>query len=204
MASSFIESIKRRISCDCEGLPCLTEYGSYVCPFCGVENLNFIWVDKYTPSAPLHQNTYTRLKRFRKYLCRAAMHQSAVSIPDATWKYLFEGAPYTGPPAIVRRLKRARGMGLKKCYDCLPLLTKVLCPQIDVPVLSEHDRARGLLEFRKLEKAYREGEAFVSYLFVLEYILVLIGRRDILPYINKIQCLKRRRAYTLRLNRIYR
>ena len=61
--------------------------------------------------------------------------------------------------------------------------------------------ARGI---RKLEKAYRDGEAFVSYLFVLEYILVLIGRRDILPYINKIQCLKRRRAYTLRLNRIYR
>ena len=127
MASSFIDSIKRRINCDCNGLPVVTEYGSYVCPFC---NLNFIWVDQYTPSAPLHQNTYTRLKRFRKYLSRAAMHQSAVSIPDATWKYLFEGAPYTSPRAIVRRLKRARGMGLKKCYDCLPLLTHHLCPDV--------------------------------------------------------------------------
>ena len=186
-----------------------TGFGLNFCVMCGLgvrgsicnttNNIPYCSSDRTLP-----KQSYTRLKRFRKYLCRAAMHQSAVSIPDATWKYLFEGAPYTGPPAIVRRLKRARGMGLKKCYDCLPLLTKVLCPQIDVPVLSEHDRARGLLEFRKLEKAYREGEAFVSYLFVLEYILVLIGRRDILPYINKIQCLKRRRAYTLRLNRIYR
>ena len=132
------------------------------------------------------------------------MHQSAVSIPDKTWKYLFDAAPYTCPRAIVRRLKQARGMNMKKCYDCLPLLTKTLCPDVTVPMLSEHDRSRALLEFRKLDKAYVDGEPFVSYLFVLEYILVLIGRGDVLPFINKIQCRKRRRAYMTRLNKIYR
>ena len=185
-------------------MPVVTEYGSYVCATCGVENMTFMWVDQYTPSAPLQQNTYTRVKRFRKYLQRAAMHQSAVSIPDKTWKYLFDAAPYTCPRAIVRRLKQARGMNMKKCYDCLPLLTKTLCPDVTVPMLSEHDRSRALLEFRKLDKAYVDGEPFVSYLFVLEYILVLIGRGDVLPFINKIQCRKRRRAYMTRLNKIYR
>ena len=204
MTTSFIDSIRRGIGCGCAAMPLITEYGSYVCPNCAVENMTFMWVDQYTPSAPLQQNTYTRLKRFRKYLQRAAMHQSAVSIPDQTWKYLLDAAPYTSPRAIVRRLKKARGMNMKKCYDCLPLLTKVLCPNITVPQLSEHNRARALLEFRKLDRAYLKGEPFVSYLFVLEYILVLIGRRDVLPYINKIQCTKRRRAYITRLDRIYR
>ena len=204
MTTSFIDSIKRGINCDCPSLPVVTSYGSYVCPQCGVENVTFMWVDQYTPSSPLQQNTYTRTKRFRKYLQRAAMHQSAVSIPDKTWKYLFEADPYRDPREIVRRLKKARGMNMKKCYDCLPLLTKVLCPSITVPLLTEHDRARALLEFRKLDQAYRNGEAFVSYLFVLEFILVLIGREDVLPFINKIQCQKRRRAYMTRLNRIYR
>lgn len=203
MALSFVESVKRGL-CDCKGLPVLTEYGSYVCPYCGVENMSFIWVNQYAPSAPLHQNTYTRTKRFRKYLQRAAMHQSAVSVPDKTWKYLLERCPYRNPGSIVRTLKKARGLKMKKCYDCLPLLTQVLCPHITVPHLTEFEKSRALLEFRKLDYAYSKGEAFVSYLFVLEFILVLIGRSDVLPYINKIQCTKRRRAYTIRLNRIYR
>ena len=47
------------------------------------------------------------------------------------------------------------------------------------------------------------GEQFVSYLFALEYILQLIGRSDMLPYINKISCRKRRHAYRYRLDRIF-
>lgn len=200
---SFIEFTKRGIDCKCGTIPVLTDHGSYVCCSCGVENVGYIWVDQYAPMAPLNQNTYTRMKRFKKYLQRAAMNQSAGSIPDKTWKYLFEKTSYAGPKAIVRRLKDARGMSMKKCYDCLPLLTKVLCPHVNVPLLNTRDRSRAMLEFGKLENAYRNGESFVSYLFVLEYILVLIGRSDLLPFINKIQCVKRRRAYTIRLNKIY-
>ena len=109
MTTSFVASIKRGIDCKCSGMPVITEYGSYVCPTCGVENVSFIVVDSYTPSTPLRQNTYTRMKRFRKYLQRAAMHQSAVSVPDQTWKYLLDRGPYRSPACIVRQLKKARG-----------------------------------------------------------------------------------------------
>ena len=34
--------------------------------------------------------TYTRAKRFKKYLQRACMHQSINSVPDATWKHLLD------------------------------------------------------------------------------------------------------------------
>ena len=76
-----------------------TGYGTLVCTRCGQEN--FTWIlsaqSSYSPyCVPLHsQATYTRLKRFRKYLQRASMQQSASTIPADTWDYLLAGAPYS-------------------------------------------------------------------------------------------------------------
>ena len=185
----------------------LTEYGTLVCTRCGVEN--FSWVLSFQSSyssycVPLHsQATYTRVKRFRKYLQRASMQQSASTIPACTWEYLFEGCPYTRPASIVRRLKKAPKHIRKKCYDSLPLLVKVLCPHITVPRLTEADKFRAMSAFRTLDDAYQNGEAFVSYLYALEYILNRIGRGDVVPFLNKICCRKRRAAYHARLNKIF-
>ena len=188
-----------------------TGYGTLVCTRCGVEN--FTWIlsarSSNSPySVPLHsQATYTRLKRFRKYLQRASMQQSATTIPADTWDYLLAGCAgsktYRSPGNIVRRLKKAPKHIRKKCYDSLPLLVKMLCPHIDVPRLTESDKLNALTAFRKLDSAYNQGEPFVSYLFALEYILRLIGRADMLPFINKICCRKRRDAYRRRLNKIF-
>ena len=131
------------------------------------------------------------------------MSQSASTIPKATWDYLQKGAPYKGAANIVRRLKKAPKSVPKKCYDSLPLLVNLLCPHIQVPVLSEFDKMQALILFKKLDDAYCRGEPFISYLFALEYILIEIGRRDVVPYINKISCRKRRAQYHLRLNRVF-
>ena len=184
-----------------------TEYGTLVCTRCGIEN--FTWIlsaqSSYSPyCVPLHsQATYTRLKRFRKYLQRASMQQSACTIPPTTWDYLLAGGPYRSPRNIVRRLKKAPKQIRKKCYDSLPLLVKMLCPHIRVPRLTESDKLNALTAFRKLDAAYKQGEPFVSYLFALEYILKLIGRAEVLPFINKICCRKRRDAYRRRLDIIF-
>jgi hypothetical protein len=178
-----------------------------VCVYCGVEEFDFLnavsgrQLPYCVPLVP--PMSYTRVKRFRKYLQRASMQQSANSVPESTWCYLFEGAPYSGPDAIVRRLKRAPKHIRKKCYDSLPLLTKTLCPRVQVPMLSEKDKVRALAAFRTLDDAYNKGEPFVSYLFALEFILERIGRCDVLPFLNKIQCKKRRSAYRQRLQKIY-
>ena len=74
---------------------------------------------------------------------------------------------------------------------------------MDVPTLSEMDKAKALTAFRILDDAYNKGEPFVSYLFALEFILIRIGRDDMLPFLNKIQCKKRRLAYRKRLQKIY-
>ena len=185
-----------------------TEYGSQVCTSCGVENFKSILTSSASTQAycvPLCSTaTYTRLKRFKKYLNRSTMSQSQNSIPPVTWDYLLAGSPYSSPQAIVRRLKKAPKSVRKKCYDSLPLLVHHLCPKYKVPRLNEIEKMLAVRAFLVLERAYQEGEQFVSYLYALEYILQLIGRADMLPCINKISCKKRRSAYKLRLNRIFR
>ena len=177
-----------------------------VCVQCGTEDFTVLL---NTDSAlvpynvPLHTPaTYTRVKRFRKYLNRAAMRQSANTVPSATWEYLLPAAPYTSPCAIVRRLKAGTGIG-KKCYDSLPFLVQHMCPHLSVPHLPLHDQEQAMRVFTVLDSAYEKGEPFVSYLFVLEYILEKIGRADMIPFIHKIRCRRRRAAYRVRLDRVF-
>lgn len=196
------------LQCDaCKDNMVVTEYGTKVCRCCGVESFDSILSQDlcvHNYAVPIHTtSTYTRLKRFKKYLNRATMNQSQTSVPEATWDYLLQKAPYKGPSQIVKRLKKAPKSIKKKCYDCLPFLSHTLCPHLSVPTLSEFEKRRALQLFLILDRAYQSGEAFVSYLFALEYILCILNRRDILPFLNKISCSKRRCAYTRRLNRIF-
>ena len=177
-----------------------------VCVQCGVEDFTVLlnMDTAYVPyNVPLYTCAhYTRVKRFRKYLNRAAMQQSANTVPNATWEYLLPAAPYASPEAIVRRLKAGTGIG-KKCYDSLPFLVQHMCPHLQVPHLPLQDQERAMRVFQVLDRAYDAGERFVSYLFVLEYILEKIGRGDMLPFINKISCRKRRAAYRVRLDNVF-
>ena len=198
-----------RKSCPCGSDPNAiipTEYSTLVCSSCGVEDFTAVLAHEnayHHYCVPLHTPaTYTRVKRFKKYLQRASRTQSASTIPQQTWDYLLEHAPYRSPGAIIRRLKKARHIR-KKCYDSLPFLTQMLCPNIEVPHLSELDKANAVRCFQKLDNAYGNGEPFVSYLYALEYILELVGRQDVLPFINKISCRKRRARYRIRLRRIF-
>ena len=147
------------------------------------------------------QQSYTRLKRFKKYLCRAMRQQSSCTIPKDTWAYLSERGPYRDAKHVQWTLKRARCLK-RKCYDSLPFLTHALCPHINVPTLTEWEKTQALEHFKKVDRAFREGP-FVSYLFCLEYILKKLGREDMVEYINRIQCTKRRVAYKERLDRIF-
>ena len=83
------------------------------------------------------------------------------------------------------------------------MLVNTLCPGVAVPELQESDKYQAVSRFRALDDAYNQGEPFVSYLFALEYILELIGKSVLLPFINKIQCRKRRAAYRWRLDKIF-
>ena len=182
-----------------------TDYHTLVCTNCGTEHPGYLTTCENNgayQSVLVPTQTYTRLKRFRKYLARAGKSQCASSVPKETWEYLLANGPYSRPGAIVRALKKAGKKLKKKCYDSLPFL----CEQVagmQVPSLNELDKFRAEAAFKILDCAYSRGEPFVSYLYAIEYILIHIGRADILPFINKIQCTKRRYRYKIRMDRIY-
>ena len=47
------------------------------------------------------------------------------------------------------------------------------------------------------------GLPMISYLYCLEYILVQLGRRDMVSFVNRIKCEKRRQHYKERLDKIF-
>jgi hypothetical protein len=178
-------------------------YGTLVCMCCGIEKTGGPLADpSYTYPRGYEitirrKQPYTRAKRFRKYLTRACMSQGLSSVPDATWAYLVKHLPYAGPQEILFRLKRSK---LKnKCYDSLPIMTKHMCPQCRVPILTPQDAQKAVCAFNEIESGFPKGSKFVSYLYLLEHVLVRIGRKDMLPFLNRIQCPRRRREYEERI-----
>ena len=149
---------------------------------------------------PGHQS-YTRLKRFKKYLCRAMRQQSSCTVPRETWDYLLSRRPYRDAKHIQWTLKQARHLK-RKCYDSLPFLTAALCPGVQVPTMNLTEKKNAIDLFQTIDASVREGP-FVSYLFCLEYILRKLGRSDMCLHINQIQCPKRREKYKARLDGIF-
>ena len=87
-----------------------TDYHTLVCTNCGTEHPGYLTTCENNgayQSVLVPTQTYTRLKRFRKYLARAGKSQCASSVPKETWEYLLANGPYSCPGAIVRALKKA-------------------------------------------------------------------------------------------------
>jgi hypothetical protein len=181
-----------------------TGFGLEYCLVCGTarsgafgDTANIYWrQDRVMP-----KQYYTRLKRFKKYLKRASREQSVGTVPQETWEYLLARGPYRSARHVQLTLKAARNLK-RKCYDSLPLLTASLCPDVKVPSLMEFEKRRAIELFGQIDRAVGEGP-FISYLFCLEYILRKMGRSDMCPFLNRIQCNKRRADYQRRLDTIF-
>ena len=94
-------------ACGKEGTACGTlfvdtGFGKVICMSCGTlqshELACFANVlpRGYGAVVPAKQ-TYTRFKRFRRYLQRACVNQCNSSVPDETWEYLHAHQPFRGP-----------------------------------------------------------------------------------------------------------
>ena len=177
------------------------------CTLCGATSVGHMEEIGQLPwcnNEQMQRSCYTRVRRFKKYLARACHVQSCSTVPDETWQYLFARnakRPFTGPGSIMRCLKKSKLK--RKCYDSLALMTKHLCPNCEVPTLSDREFRHALELFAVVDEHYKDKKSFCSYLFVLEYILRKMGRSDIVPFISVIQCWKRRNNYQSMLNRIF-
>ena len=179
-------------------------FGLDTCCVCGICIPGVISdMNQYVPADRImHPCTYTRRKRFRRYLLRANRNQSCNTVPAETWAYLLESAPYTSPGTLYRRLKLAKHLK-RKCYDSLPLMCLHLC-SMPVPTLTDEEIRKAMRYFDTIDRyLMRNQMSMISYLFCLEFILLKLGRPDMLPFLNRIKCSKRRRVYNERLSTIF-
>ena len=194
-----------KICAECGGKEFLEMgFGLDTCMSCGLcARGNILEFDQYcSTDRIMAQCTYTRRKRFRKYLMRANRHQSANTVPPETWEHLMKFAPFQNPGELHRCLKSAKHLK-RKCYDSMPLMCSHLCVGV-VPTLTSREIKQALQCFDVIDQSIHEsGETMVSYLFCLEFILKRIGRGDLLPYVNRIKCAKRRQLYEERLSGIF-
>ena len=79
-----------------------------------------------------------------------------------------------------------------------------LCPHIQVPNISAEECREAMELFSVIDQKYDDSNsAFVSYIFILEYILDFMGRGDMLPFLSRIQCSKRRAVYRRKLDELF-
>ena len=178
-------------------------FGLDICLVCGLCKTGAITeLQQYISSdRTMASCTYTRRKRFRKYLMRANRNQSANTVAPETWEHLLKFAPFATPEKLHRCLKAAKHLK-RKCYDCMALMCAHLCT-CKVPTLSQVEIRRALETFDTIDRALPSTEPMISYLFCLEFILKKIGRGDMVPFINRIKCSKRRQQYNSRLREVF-
>ena len=73
-------------------------------------------------------------------------------------------------------------------------------PHLSVPEVTYEDAEESLKLFKRIEQGFEKSSKFVSYLYLLEHVLIRIGRDDMIPFLNRIQCPKRRRQYEERIS----
>ena len=84
------------------------------------------------------------------------------------------------------------------------MMVNELCDHIKVPDISAEECREALELFSVIDRNYDDSKcAFVSYIFILEYILEFMGRRDMLPFLSRIQCSKRRAVYRRKLDQLF-
>jgi hypothetical protein len=188
--------------CECNTVFEETGFGLDICRQCGVarpgsffDPLAFLNHDKI-----VNPVLYTRQKRFKKYLSRTNRSQSANTIPEETWEYLFERKPFRDAREIHTCLKKAKHLK-RKCYDSLPFLCSHLCT-VQVPVLESAQCAQAMRLFETIDYNLK-GQSMISYLFCLEFILEKIDRVDMIPFVNRIKCPKRRSRYRKQLESMF-
>ena len=175
--------------------------GIRFCTTCGaMSHGQFQEYDQWSPNEQMNRSCYTRQKRFRKYLSNACQMQNSSSVPNVTWEYLLAHGPYTRPAQIIRVLKKSKLK--RKCYDSLPMMCQHLT-DMDVPTLDAIEFHRALEHFCVIDEHYKKESSFISYLYILEYILHKMERQDLVPFLSRIQCRTRRAQYNVVLDKVF-
>ena len=176
----------------CEHPRIVQEVGFYVCMYCGSMQNQRVYIMPSAYGRAPARPPYCRQKRFVKLL-----HNTWASrIPrccDLFMKSLDSINPKT-TPQILTFIRDSTHRKFKR-YDCLALLSiKIL--HHTIPPLTAEQIAWCTGVFQKIEIRHRKvGGIFPCYPWTIERCLETLHRRDLLEYIHKLKCPRRRSRY---------
>ena len=200
MSSLFILSLQKMCSCP-KTQRVLLGWGE-TCRLCGAttgagQGCNVVTYQVRSPNrAP-----YSRRKRFLRLLANTyANRVSRVS------KQLTDNLMLCKPRTvddIYTFLRRSRHRWFKR-YDALALLSYHILG-VTVKPLSLHQQKWAEYKFRDVQWIHgRDRGTFPAYSWIIEQVLVALGRKDLLQYVHLLKCRHRRAVYTKKYGHVFR
>ena len=142
---------------------------------------------------------YSRIRRFSRILSNVFAHRCP-TVDNRLMKLICE-ADLQGPAEVFRHIRSLEARWAKRYDACAYLCVNVLNHKI--PPLCRDDMAYCLGRFRMVETLHRyHGGSFPAYSWIAERLLFHVNRGDLVPYIHRLKCRRRRKTYTHRYERV--
>ena len=166
--------------------------GFRVCAACGQQDLCPIFIRPHACQLPAARPPYSRRKRFQKLL-HNAWSARLPSMRDDFVKYIQKHAPKT-PQRIIELIRTANRREFKR-YDCISRLSIEFLGHRPRPLTPcQISECMGI--FQRVEIVHRRARGvFPAYSFLIELCLVKVGRPDLIQYIHRLKCPRRRSTY---------
>ena len=166
--------------------------GFRVCASCGQQDVCPIFVRPHACQLPAARPPYCRKKRFQKLL-HNVWSARLPSMKDQFVRYIQENCPKT-PAEIIELIRTAKPREYKR-YDCISRLSIEFLNHRPIPLTrSQISQCMGIFQRVEIEHRRRKG-VFPAYSFLIELCLAKVGRPDLIQYIHRLKCPRRRARY---------
>ena len=166
--------------------------GFRVCASCGQQDDCPIFVRPHACQLPAARPPYCRKKRFQKLL-HNVWSARLPNMKDQFVKYIQDHNPQT-PDEIIELIRTAKPRDYKR-YDCISRLSIEFLNHRPEP-LTQCQISECMGIFERVEIVHRRQRGvFPAYSFLIELCLVKVKRPDLIQYIHRLKCPRRRTKY---------
>ena len=166
--------------------------GFRVCASCGQQDACPIFIRPHACQLPAARPPYCRKKRFQKLL-HNVWSARLPNMKDRFVQYIQENKPET-PAQIIELIRTAKPREYKR-YDCISRLSIEFLNHRPKP-LTQCQISECMGIFERVEIVHRRQKGvFPAYSFLIELCLVKVDRPDLIQYIHRLKCPRRRSRY---------
>ena len=163
-----------------------------LCVVCGVVQSFLVASVGFTLGGATARVPYSRLKRFQRVFSNAFGLRVARLSPKLLQE--FDRTPPLSTQDLFRQIKGFKHREMKR-YDAIAFLSVQMLSHKIKP-LTQGELVVANSRFRDVESTHSFcGGTFPAYSWVVERILTIINRGDLMQYVHRLKCPKRRRLY---------